>query len=378
MEMPARIDSDDQGDVTADAGQRSFFGKLGSRMAWRGDAAPNLQTHDALLLLQNYEDSGQGWFWSTDAKGRLTYITDSVAQLMGRTSGQLLGTAFTELFLSADNQGERQRTLRFLLTKQSKFEELPLRSAFEGDDRWWAVSGRPYFDNGGGFAGYRGSGMDVTAQRQSAEDASRLALYDSLTGLANRFNISKTLDTTLAAFATQRRSCAMMLLDLDRFKQVNDTLGHPAGDELLKQVAERLLRIVGDKERSAGWAATNSRSSFPTRTIAASWATSPRGSSPALSQPYSIEGSRCIIGASVGIAIAPTTGCQRRAGPQRRPRALCRQGRRARAFTVSIRATCTRRRRTPRAGGGAARCARRGELDACRLSAGRRSPDRTW
>src|SRR3546814_7632384 len=84
-------------------------------------------------------------------------------------------TAFTDLFLPADSQGERQRTLPFLLTKQSKFHELPLRSAFEGDDRWWAISGRPQFDGAGKFTGYRGSGTDITEQRRSAEDASRLA-----------------------------------------------------------------------------------------------------------------------------------------------------------------------------------------------------------
>src|SRR3546814_20761625 len=65
-------------------------------------------------------------------------------------------------------------------------------------------------DTGGRFAGYRGSGADITAQRQSAEDASLLALYDSLTGLANRFHISKKLDTTLAAFTQQQRSCAII------------------------------------------------------------------------------------------------------------------------------------------------------------------------
>src|SRR3546814_16179243 len=89
----------------------------------RGEAAAILHTHDALLLLRNYEDSGQGWFWSTDAEGRLTYITDSVARLMGRTGRALHGTAFTDLFLPADSQGERQRTLPFLRTKQSKFHE---------------------------------------------------------------------------------------------------------------------------------------------------------------------------------------------------------------------------------------------------------------
>ncbi|WP_447760491.1 putative bifunctional diguanylate cyclase/phosphodiesterase [Sphingopyxis panaciterrae] len=308
MEMPARIDSDDVGDVAADAASLGFFGKLGSRIAGQRVATPKLPTHEALLLLQNYEESGQGWFWSTDAKGRITYITDATARLMGRSGGGLLGTSFTELFLPVDSHGERQRTLPFLLTKQSKFDELPLRSAFEGDDRWWAVSGRPQFDHGGNFAGYRGSGMDITAQRRSAEDASRLAMYDSLTGLANRFNISKTLDTTLAAFVTQQRSCAIMLLDLDRFKQVNDTLGHPAGDALLKQVAQRLLKIVGDKEMVSRLGGDEFQIILPDQEDRGKLGDMAADIIASLSQPYSVEGSRCIIGASVGVAIAPFDG----------------------------------------------------------------------
>src|SRR3990167_1644741 len=308
MELPSRIESGDRGNSVED-GPRGFFGVLGARIGkQRGDAAPNLHTHEALALLQNYEESGQGWFWSTDAKGRLTYITDSVARLMGRTSGALLGTPLVDLFLPVDSHGERQRTLPFLLTRQSKFEQLPLRSAFEGDDRWWAISGRPQFDAAGKFTGYRGSGTDVTAQRRSAEDASRLALYDSLTGLANRFHISKKLDATLAAFAQQQRSCAIMLLDLDRFKQVNDTLGHPAGDALLKQVAERLLKIVGDKEMVSRLGGDEFQIILPDIEDRGKLGDMAADIIASLSQPYSVEGSRCIIGASVGVAIAPFDG----------------------------------------------------------------------
>ncbi|HEV2597230.1 EAL domain-containing protein [Sphingopyxis sp.] len=308
MDIPSRMDTGDRGDDSAEEGQRGFFGMIGSRIGkQRGDVAPNLHTREALLLLQNYEESGQGWFWSTDAKGRLTYITDSVARLMGRTRAGLLGTLFTDLFLPVDSHGERQRTLPFLLTRQSKFEELPLRSAFEGDDRWWAISGRPQFD-GDKFTGYRGSGTDITAQRRSAEDASRLALYDSLTGLANRFNISKKLDTTLAAFSQQQRSCAIMLLDLDRFKQVNDTLGHPAGDALLKQVAERLLKIVGDKEMVSRLGGDEFQIILPDVEDRGKLGDMAADIIASLSQPYSVEGSRCIIGASVGVAIAPFDG----------------------------------------------------------------------
>ncbi|QCB55970.1 EAL domain-containing protein [Sphingopyxis sp. PAMC25046] len=309
MDVPSRIDSGYRGQEDTEEGQRGFFGKIGSRIGkQRGEAAANLHMHDALMLLRNYEESGQGWFWSTDAKGRLTYITDSVARLMGRTGGALHGTAFTDLFLPVDSQGERQRTLPFLLTKQSKFHELPLRSAFEGDDRWWAISGRPQFDGSGKFTGYRGSGTDITEQRRSAEDASRLALYDSLTGLANRFNISKKLDATLAAFAQQQRSCAIMLLDLDRFKQVNDTLGHPAGDALLKQVAQRLLKIVGDREMVSRLGGDEFQIILPDVEDRGKLGELATDIIASLSQPYSVEGSRCIIGASVGVAIAPFDG----------------------------------------------------------------------
>jgi len=289
--------------------ERGFFGKIGVRLALpRAEPQPVLAAADALLLVRNYEECGQGWFWSTDAGGRLTYITDSVAQLMGRTTGTLLGTPLVDLFLPADSHGERQRTLPFLLTRQSRFDELPLRSAFEGDDRWWAISGCPQFDGGGKFAGYRGSGTDITAQRRSAEDASRLALYDSLTGLANRFHISKKLEATLAAFAQQQRSCAIMLLDLDRFKQVNDTLGHPAGDALLKQVAERLLKIVGDREMVSRLGGDEFQIILPDIEDRGKLGDMAAEIIASLSQPYSVEGSRCIIGAPVGVAIAPFDG----------------------------------------------------------------------
>ena len=311
MSDPAPRPEDEKGKAVPDGSGRGFLGKIGARKPTpQTEVAPSIRTKEALLLLQNYEESGQGWFWATNADGRLTYITQYVAEQMGRTATALIGAGFSDLFLPVDSHGERQRTLPFLLTKQSKFDELPLRSAFEGD-RWWAVSGRPHFDAAGRFAGYRGSGIDITEQRRSAEDASRLAMYDSLTGLANRFNISKKLEATLAAFSQQQRSCAIMLLDLDRFKQVNDTLGHPAGDALLKQVAERLLKIVGDKEMVSRLGGDEFQIILPDIEDRGKLGDMAADIIASLSQPYSVEGSRCIIGASVGVAISPFDGDNR-------------------------------------------------------------------
>jgi diguanylate cyclase (GGDEF)-like protein len=170
------------------------------------------------------------------------------------------------------------------------------------------VSGTPQFDAAGIFTGFRGNGMDVTEDRLSSRSATQLALSDALTGLPNRLRASQVLQTSLAGIEHHKRSCAVMMMDLDRFKQVNDTLGHPAGDALLKQVSDRLVRIVGEGERV--FRLGGDEFQIVLRDV------SDRGELGRIaeeiitlvSQPYSVEGSRCIIGASIGLAVAPHDG----------------------------------------------------------------------
>ncbi|MGB5078532.1 MAG: EAL domain-containing protein [Sphingorhabdus sp.] len=298
-------------DAQASSGDdRGFFAKLSTR----NPAAPKTITSatsskEAVLLLQNFEESGRGWFWSTDAEGRITYLSDSVCEILGKQSAELVGTLFVDLFCQTDDAAGHQRTLPFILTKQSKFDDLPLQGVSQREDEtWWAVSGRPFYRNANNFAGYRGSGTDITVQRRAAKDTSRLATYDSLTGLLNRFRMSKILDTTLSAFQVQKRACAIMLIDLDRFKQVNDTLGHPAGDALLKQVAERLVKVVGDREKISRLGGDEFQiilQDCDDRGVLGDMADKIIKS---LSHPYSVDGSRCIIGASIGIAVSPFDG----------------------------------------------------------------------
>ncbi|MDB5700361.1 MAG: diguanylate phosphodiesterase [Sphingomonadales bacterium] len=263
---------------------------------------------EALLLLKNYEDSSQGWFWATDKNGCLTYLTDRVAPMLSDEPDNMAGLTFSDLFMPASESGESTRTLPFILAKRSKFEKLTLRAMISGDARWWSISGNPQLDAAGNFAGYRGSGVDITEQRKSSEHASKLAMYDSLTGLPNRLRMTEILEASLVALEFQKRPCAIMLIDLDRFKQVNDTLGHPAGDALLKQVADRLLRIVGDGERV--FRLSGDEFQVIVRNCEDLGVLGKLGNEiiASLSQPYSINGSRCIIGASVGIAISPIDG----------------------------------------------------------------------
>ncbi|MCW1384425.1 EAL domain-containing protein [Novosphingobium sp. KCTC 2891] len=259
-------------------------------------------------ILADYEETGQGWFWETDRRGLITYLSTPVAEALGREVEEMLGRPFAELFNLAEQSGEGERTLAFHLSARSSFSELAVRAATHEEERWWSVTGRPTYDTFNNFQGFRGSGTDLTEKRRSQEHASRLAHFDSLTGLSNRFRMSQSLEKILNAPQLTHRACAVLLLDLDRFKQVNDTLGHPAGDALLKQVAQRLERVVGKVGRVGRLGGDEFQVLLPGKIEREALGQLAGQVIESLSQPYSIEGSRVMIGASVGIALAPDDG----------------------------------------------------------------------
>ncbi len=271
-------------------------------------SAPKVGAKHVQMLLTAYEEMALGWFWSTDAEGRLTYLTPAIAALFEKGSGNPGALALIDLFVSPDNAIDRQRTLPFQLMRQTRFEDLVLRAALHDETRWWSVSGQPILDKAGNFAGYCGHVLDITRQRENDEASSRLTMHDSLTGLLNRQRMSHLLDKTMNAFRSQNRTCAVMLIDLDRFKQVNDTLGHPAGDALLKQVAQRLAQAVADKGQVGRLGGDEFQVIMPDGDDRGQVGALADRIITTLSEPYSIGGVRCIIGASIGVAVAPFDG----------------------------------------------------------------------
>ena len=290
---------------------RNLLGTGAGRTATRsGGALTAEEVKQAMLLLHDYEASGLGWFWSSNAEGQITYISQCVADAIGCERAALHGRPVQSLFiLERDEEDSLERPLPLILSARKTFADLAVRAALDKAEVWWSISGRPQFGADGKFTGYHGNGADITNTRQSQKDASRMAQFDSLTGLANRHRMNKRLNATLTAYQSAKRCCALLMIDLDRFKQVNDTLGHPAGDELLKQVGQRLQRVVTDKNSEIGRLGGDEfqiilpdiddrgRLGEIAKTVIAM-----------LSQPYQIEGSRCVIGASIGIAIAPYDG----------------------------------------------------------------------
>lgn len=267
-----------------------------------------------LELLDNFEDLEIGWFWATDPSGALIYLSESAARTLDCEPQQIVGRKLTNLFVEerSDDQDQVERPLPFLISARNSFSALPARIKLQDTERevWWSISGKPQFDAEGQFAGYRGGAKDITAVRERERDVSRLAKYDSLTGLANRHRMEKRLTALLTAYKAAKRSCALMMLDLDRFKQVNDTLGHPAGDELLKQVAQRLKSILGDKAEIGRLGGDEFQVILPDMDDRGQLGELAQRVIQMISQPYSINGSRAIIGTSVGIAIAPYDGLE--------------------------------------------------------------------
>jgi diguanylate cyclase (GGDEF)-like protein len=260
-------------------------------------------------LLQEHERTGRGWFWETDRHGCLTYISDTLAHTLDAPLGGLIGRPITEIIRPGDKQqGDGERTLGFHLSARTGFSDISVRAAMAKEERWWSISGQPVFNEYGQFHGFRGSGTDLTEMRRSQAEVTRLAQFDSLTGLANRIQMLRSLEQAVAARHGKAGDCALMMLDLDRFKSVNDTLGHPAGDALLRQVSQRLQRAVGNRGLVGRQGGDEFKILLPghhDQTVLAQLAQSIIAT---ISQPYSIEGTAVVIGVSIGISSCPQDG----------------------------------------------------------------------
>ncbi|MEG3177444.1 EAL domain-containing protein [Sphingomonas sp. RB3P16] len=263
----------------------------------------------ARLLVDEYEAHSNGWFWRTDAEGHVSYLSAKVADELDAPETPALGQPLRALFRMDSVSSESERTLGFHLAARTAFSNYTVRPASRAKlERWWSISGRPVTDSTGAFTGFVGSGSDLTETRRADAEITRLALFDGLTGLANRQRLRLSLEQTLSPSSHAHRASALFLLDLDRFKTVNDTLGHQMGDALLKQVAQRLLRAIGDAGLVGRLGGDEFQVILPNQTDRTRLADLAQRVIFDLSQPYSIDGSAISIGCSIGIAIAPEDG----------------------------------------------------------------------
>lgn len=261
-------------------------------------------------FVQIYERLSLGGIWTTDSAGTLTYVSPALAEAIGPHCTQA-GIQLCSVFETDDDADETVRNLRLVMSRKTRFEKIPARIAEGQQPRWFSLSGEAQFDPSGAFCGFYGFCSDITEDRRAVEESAQMAMHDPLTGLLNRRRMNGLLDRTIASFKAQNRSCATMLIDLDRFKQVNDTLGHATGDALLRQVADRLVTIVGDRDRVCRLGGDEFQVLLPDYDDRGTLGDLASRVITMVSQPYSVDGARCIIGASIGIAVSPFDGADR-------------------------------------------------------------------
>ncbi|MEQ8662465.1 MAG: EAL domain-containing protein [Gammaproteobacteria bacterium] len=121
----------------------------------------------------------------------------------------------------------------------------------DGSDKWFELLKVPMRDADGTIIGVLGAVHDVTTRKQAEDAARHLACFDPLTNLPNRRDFTARLETSLAFARRQRRKGALLFIDLDQFKQINDTLGHSVGDALLQAVAGRLANVTRQEDTVA-------------------------------------------------------------------------------------------------------------------------------
>ncbi len=261
------------------------------------------------LLLRDFEENASDWLWETDAKLTLQHISTRLAQVAGKSREALAGRFPQVLFGSmtkADQQGGTPLArLNRYIGERSPFRDLVVPVVIDGEERSWMLTGKPIVDKAGRFVGYHGVGSDVTVVRRSQEQIAFLARHDSLTRLPNRVLFNEMLH--LGCTRAEEDGLALLCLDLDDFKSVNDTMGHATGDGILIAVSERLRGCIRDGDIAARLGGDEFAIILKTKDIEEVAAVA-RRLCERVSRPYHFDGRLVEIGVSIGVTLAPRDG----------------------------------------------------------------------
>ncbi len=264
------------------------------------------------LLLKEHEVEGADWLWQTDTDGRLKDVSPALCRMLGMERAALEGQRLLHALPPTGGEGGRREAARQALADRlaarAAFSEIVLAVLVQGEQRWWELSASPRRDEHGTFLGFRGVASDITARKESAERIAQLARHDILTDLPNRLSLTEELTSALDGMERWNQSCGVMMIDLDRFKAVNDTLGHQIGDDLLVQVAARLRAVCSPKETVARLGGDEFAVVLHDLPNAAHVERLAGAIIDRVSEPYMVDNHALHIGASIGSAIAPQDG----------------------------------------------------------------------
>jgi diguanylate cyclase (GGDEF)-like protein/PAS domain S-box-containing protein len=209
------------------------------------ESAARVIAADTAARLADFAEIAADGFWETDSTLRLIYVSPSFAQAMGLDAAQMIGLtpaqAYKKRFPDAP---DLSRYMDPMQAREPFANQLLPSIDRAGQARVLLNHGRPAHDSEGNFIGYRGAVQDITELKKVENELRVLTQTDSLTGLANRSRFTTRLAGAIARSEQTGKLVALVFLDLDHFKTINDSLGHKAGDLVLQEFARRLTRCV--------------------------------------------------------------------------------------------------------------------------------------
>ncbi len=264
------------------------------------------------LLLREFEDNGADWLWQIDSSRRLVQVSPRFARAIGKDPSELEGQPLLQILAGEAWEGgkfdQRLHTLADKLNRRESFANLLLPVKIGAVQHFWEISASPRLDDKGKFLGFRGVCSDVTQQQTYSAKIDKMARFDGLTGLPNRLQVNDTLTEALKEAVKWNRRCALLLIDLDRFKAVNDTLGHPVGDRLLAQVSARLKSLMNS--HSLCGRLGGDEFAVVVRDVMDAQALEMLATQiiTSLTRPFEVDGHTLFVGASIGSAMGPRDG----------------------------------------------------------------------
>ncbi len=264
----------------------------------------DLQQSQQLQALVANSDDG---IITKDLNGIITSWNPGAERLFGWLAEEIIGRPMRTL-IPADRQHEEDHILKRLVAgeKIDHFETERLRK--DGSTVFVSVTASPLRDAQGLVVGASKIARDIGVRLQAERVIHHHATVDPVTGLLNRRAFGERLREMLAQATSDGRRMALLMIDLDRFKAVNDTLGHHVGDLLLRQVGRRLRQVLREGDVIARQGGDEFTALLPQVGQPAEAMAVAQRISQALAEPFLIEGRRPAIGGSVGVAVFPDDG----------------------------------------------------------------------
>ena len=247
------------------------------------------------------------WYWEQDANFRFTQIVGEMYRKGGFPVQESVGHCLWELEW-ADDPANDWDGLRSKLETGHDFHDFTFRARdFSGNFHYVSISGHPVMKDGM-LTGYRGIGKDVSEKQRSEDQVRFLAHYDALTKLPNRVLLGEHVRLALDRARRNGGHVALLFVDLDRFKIINDSLGHGAGDKVLLEVAQRLSRCVRDSDLVARLGGDEFVILLDSVHDGAHVRYTARRMLEGIREPIVLAGDNYQVGASIGVSVFPEDG----------------------------------------------------------------------